>query len=389
MTELPESAGTPGSRIPDPVPPAAPDESPPVAEPAFASGTAAATGLAGEAGAAAATGMAGGAGTATETGAADTTDLAGNGDLAPPEDSPFAGEPAPPAARPRPRRGAILVAAGIVLALVAGGAVTFGGLAAAGRLRADPTPTVAPTPVPTATPVARLVDGNAVGSPDAPVTVEVWADYQCPYCRLESIAYGPSIEREYVLPGRARIVYRDFAFLGQESIDAAIAARCAGQQAPGAYWRYHDILFAAQQGENQGTFGTENLVTLAKIVGLDQTAFRTCLGDAAVAAAVTGSTAEGRNLGIESTPTTRVTGPGGTRVLKGFSPDWKTVAAAIDAVAQPAPSPDASASPGASGSAGPAPSDGPGSTVPPSATPSPSPAGTPGGSPAGTPAPAP
>jgi protein-disulfide isomerase len=185
------------------------------------------------------------------------------------------------------------------------------------------------------------------------VTIEVWADYQCPYCRLQAIAFGGSMERAYVLPGTARIVSRDFAFLGQESIDAAVAARCAGRQDPGAYWRYHDLLFASQQGENKGTFKRENLVTLAGIAALDATVFTACLDDPAVAKAVADETAQGRALGIESTPTLRVSGPGGTRIVPGFSAGWSTISDAVAAVAAPAPAaspaPGGSSAPGASG----------------------------------------
>jgi protein-disulfide isomerase len=169
------------------------------------------------------------------------------------------------------------------------------------------------------------------------VTVEVWADYQCPYCRLEAMVFGGSMERAYVLPGIARIVYRDFAFLGQESIDAAVAARCAGRQDPGAYWRYHDLLFASQQGENQGAFKRENLVTLAGIAALDATAFAACLDDPAIAKAVADETARGRALGVESTPTLRVSGPGGTRTLAGFSAGWSTISDTMAVVSAPVP----------------------------------------------------
>ncbi len=185
------------------------------------------------------------------------------------------------------------------------------------------------------------------------MTIEVWADYQCPYCRLEAIVFGGSMERTYVLPGLARIVYRDFAFLGQESIDAAVAARCAGRQDPGAYWRYHDLLFASQQGENQGTFARANLVTLAGIAALDATSFSACLDDPAVAKAVADETAQGRAAGIVSTPTLRVSGPGGTKLLAGISSSWSTISDAIAAVstAAPAGSPGPGASPSAPASA--------------------------------------
>lgn len=248
-------------------------------------------------------------------------------------------------ATPRPGRGTAVVlgylAAALSGALLLGGSlVAFGGLGSA-----------APTPTPT--PPPNIADGPSVGSAAAAVTLEVWADYQCPYCRLEAMVYGGAIERAYVLPGIARIVYRDFAFLGQESTDAAVAARCAGRQDQGAYWRYHDLLFASQQGENQGTFKRENLVTLAGLAALDATPFSACLDDPTVAKAVADETAAGRALGIESTPTMRVSGPGGTRTVSGFSSGWTTIRDAIEAVALPAPSgspaPAPSASSGGSG----------------------------------------
>ena len=245
------------------------------------------------------------------------------------------------------------VALGYLAAALAGALLVGGSLVAFGAVghavpSSSPSPTLAPTP----TPPPNAADGPSVGSVAAPVTIEVWADYQCPYCRLQAIAFGGSMERAYVLPGTARIVSRDFAFLGQESIDAAVAARCAGRQDPGAYWRFHDLLFASQQGENKGTFKRENLVTLAGIAALDATAFTACLDDPAVAKAVADETAQGRALGIESTPTLRVSGPGGTRIVPGFSAGWSTISDAVAAVAAPAPAPAASPAPGGSSTPG-------------------------------------
>ena len=268
------------------------------------------------------------------------------------------------------------------LAAAAGGGLLVGALLlAAGTFRAGeprPSQTPAPSAVPSGPPV--WADGQAVGRPDAPVTIEIWADYQCPFCRLEAFAFGGALEREYAGAGTARIVYRDYAFLGEESFDAAIAARCAGRQAPGAYLRYHDLLFISQQGENQGTFARQNLVALAGIADLDVTAFTVCLDDASVREAVTAETAEGRALGVESTPTTIVIGPGGKQVLRGFSRQWSVLADAIETAARPAPSPapGASATPGASPAASPAISPAPGA----SATPGSSAAASPVASPA-------
>ena len=250
----------------------------------------------------------------------------------------------PPPARPAP---AVL---GYLAAALVGALLLAGSLFATGSVgHAAPSPS--PTPAPNA------ADGPSLGSRTAPVTIGVWADYQCPFCRLEALVFGGSLERAFVLPGFARIVYHDFAFLGQESIDAAVAARCAGRQDPGAYWRYHDLLFASQQGENQGAFARTNLVALANIASLDVTAFSACLDDPAQAKAVADETAEGKALGVASTPTMRIVGPGGTRVLTGFSDSWATVQGAVNAVLAPA-----SASPGPAGSSGPAGSGTPAAT---------------------------
>ncbi len=262
--------------------------------------------------------------------------------------------PAPPR-RPRPAGPLGYLAVAVVGAVIgiAGVAAIAGGIPGLG---ASATPS--PLPTPSAPPA-----GNEIGRPDAPVTMEIWADYQCPFCRLQDLLFGGAVEREYVLPGIVRVVYRDFAFLGQESIDAAVATRCAGAQDPAAQLRYHDALYTFQQGENQGRFARANLLQVATIAGVpDAAAFTACLDDPAVAKAVADETAEGRAIGISATPVARLSGPGGERELSGFTQSWGPVRDAIEAVRVPAPSPDASGSPPASG------------------TPSPGPASTPGGS---------
>lgn len=241
--------------------------------------------------------------------------------------------------------GAVIGAAS--LALVTG---AIGGTAPS----ASPVPTAVPSAGPTEPPA-----GNAMGRPDAPVTVEVWADYQCPFCRLEDFLFGGAVDREYVTPGIVRVVYRDFAFLGQESTDAAVAARCAGAQDPAAQLRFHDALYTFQQGENEGRFARANLVQIAEIAGVpSQDAFTACLDDPAVAKAVADETVAGRSVGVTSTPTLRLRGPGGERVLEGFNQTWPKLRDALEAVRVPAPGsppPVGSSEPSASASPSPAP----------------------------------
>ena len=159
-------------------------------------------------------------------------------------------------------------------------------------------------------PIARtaysLADGRAIGPANAPVTLEVWSDYQCPFCQRFATTWEQALSDKYAAPGRLRIVYRDYAFIGSESVSAAIAARAADQQ--GKYWQYHDYLFANQNGENKGWFSDSRLQGIAQAVGLDIATFNAARSDADTRQAVVAETAQGRALGITGTPTLAING---------------------------------------------------------------------------------
>ena len=77
------------------------------------------------------------------------------------------------------------------------------------------------------------------------------------------------------MDGKAQFVYIDFAFLGQESVDASLAAHCAGDQ--NKFWEYHDLLFAAHTGENVGDFSRANLDKFAQQLNLNMDQFKQCV----------------------------------------------------------------------------------------------------------------
>jgi protein-disulfide isomerase len=190
-----------------------------------------------------------------------------------------------------------------------------------------PLVTLPPIVTPSALTATELADGHALGSADAPVTVEVWADYQCPYCALFSTQVEPQLVAQYVASGQVRLVFRDLAFLGEESRWAAVAARLAEEQ--DAFWPFHDYLFANQLGENVGGFSVDRLQEIAGRVGLDREAFDAGLElDAARATFAeirAGFEADASRLGIRSTPTIVVDGA----VVEGN--DLAAIRAAIDA----------------------------------------------------------
>ncbi len=154
----------------------------------------------------------------------------------------------------------------------------------------------------------KLLEANAptLGSPDAPVAIVEFADFQCPFCGKFHKTTAQDIITQYVKTGKAKLVYRDFAFLGEESNWASQAARCAGDQ--GKFWQYHDYLYEHQKGENKGAFNKDNLKGFALALGLDQNGFNKCLDSEKHKQDVENDTEMGRKFGVTGTPANFVNG---------------------------------------------------------------------------------
>jgi protein-disulfide isomerase len=153
--------------------------------------------------------------------------------------------------------------------------------------------------------------GRTRGEANAPVTVIEFGDYQCPSCKRFEETIASQIEEAYIATGRARLEFRNMAFLGDESIIAAAAAECANEQ--DAFWPYHDKLFAEQRGENSGAFSFDRLKSFAADLSLDRTAFDACLDSTRTQQLVFDETNAGREAGVDSTPTFFING----EMLKG------------------------------------------------------------------------
>ncbi len=171
--------------------------------------------------------------------------------------------------------------------------------------------------------------GQAMGDPNAPVKMEEFSDFQCPYCRQFHNDTFRRIIDTYVRTGKVYFIFRNFPIVdrttaAQESHTAADAAVCAGQQSK--FYEYHDLLFANQNGENIGDFTVKRVQSMAKTLGLDTAKFNTCLSDSATANSVAQDYAAGVKAGIDSTPSFLVNG----KVVAGALP-FEQFQAAIDA----------------------------------------------------------
>ena len=117
--------------------------------------------------------------------------------------------------------------------------------------------------------------GHSQGSPDAPVAIVEYSDFQCPYCGRHFKEVEGKLKEAYLKNGQVRLVYKHLTILGDESVWAALASECAADQ--NKFWEYHDLVFSRQNGENQGAFNQDNLKSWAKELGLDTAAFNDCL----------------------------------------------------------------------------------------------------------------
>lgn len=164
----------------------------------------------------------------------------------------------------------------------------------------------------------------ALGDTQAQVLIHEYADFQCPSCGAFARSIEPRIRAAYIDTGIARLVWHDFAWIGQESRDAANAARCADDQ--GKFWEYHDVLYQNQAGENAGAFARERLKSFGDGLGLEPTAFHACVDAETYANAVQADFADVRGKGFNGTPTFVI---GDQRIVGAQA--FEVFAAAIDA----------------------------------------------------------
>ena len=163
-------------------------------------------------------------------------------------------------------------------------------------------------------------DANALGDPNAPVTIIEYSDFQCPFCGRFARETEPLLIRDYVETGKVRLIYRTFGdWIGPESLRAAEAAYCAGDQ--GKFWAFHDALFYNQHGENQGAYTRDRIEAMAKMLGLDMVAFRQCLDEHKYQKQAMQDLRDGQAAGVRGTPSFIIIAPDGSQqFIEGAAP---------------------------------------------------------------------
>ncbi|MDH3611495.1 MAG: thioredoxin domain-containing protein, partial [Nitrosopumilus sp.] len=148
------------------------------------------------------------------------------------------------------------------------------------------------------------------GSPDAPITIIEFGDFQCPKCNQWFQNEKPTIVENHIDTGIAKVYFLDYSWLGDDSTSAAQAAHCAGDQE--MYWEYHTHLYNNQGGINEGWASPDNLKAFAEEMELDTEAFNECLDSDKYGERVTHNNMIGASHDVEGTPTFFLISPDGS-----------------------------------------------------------------------------
>lgn len=151
---------------------------------------------------------------------------------------------------------------------------------------------------------AMKAEGYVMGSPNAPVEVVEFGDFECPSCGQFATLTEPDVRARLVNTGQVRIRYIDFPLaMHKNTWDASLAAACANDQ--GKFWEMHDALYANQDRWNgeatsrpRGPIGD-----LARQIGLDMKTYESCMDADTHRAKIQSHLAEAEKRQIQSTPT--------------------------------------------------------------------------------------
>ncbi len=149
---------------------------------------------------------------------------------------------------------------------------------------------------------------RTMGRADAPVTMYIISDFECPYCGDFARNTFPTIEHEYVASGKMKVVFVNMPLtqIHPNAEPAAEVAMCAARQ--DKFWPMHNLLFRYQSEwaglAEPGSF----FLALGDSLGLDHRALTACLETHATRAIVKADYDGSVRSGAHSTPSFYIEG---------------------------------------------------------------------------------
>lgn len=146
---------------------------------------------------------------------------------------------------------------------------------------------------------------NMLGSPTASVTVEEFADFQCPTC---GSTHPIMKEIQSTYGSKIRFVFREFPLtMHEKAYDAAVAAEAAGMQ--GKFWAMQDQLFTNQQTWASPSADHRQIWSeYAQKIGLNVQQWQNDVSGIAAKSRVDQDMQRGKGMNVSSTPSVYVNG---------------------------------------------------------------------------------
>ncbi|HVC44300.1 MAG TPA: thioredoxin domain-containing protein [Candidatus Binataceae bacterium] len=151
------------------------------------------------------------------------------------------------------------------------------------------------------------LEGRAtLGPADAPLTIVEFGDLQCPYCARAFSEIETVVNTTY--KDRVRLIWKNFPLnVHPWAEQAAVAAECAREQKPAAFWEVVRS-FYKDQSEITPQNLRDHIDAYTKATGLDQTAMNACILGKTAEDRVQQDLKDAQNAHLSSTPTFIVSG---------------------------------------------------------------------------------
>ncbi len=178
-------------------------------------------------------------------------------------------------------------------------------------------------------PQSKLVLGKA----DAPVELIEYGDLQCPVCKEYSEEILPSVVEKQIKAGKAKIIFRNFLIIGEDSLPAGAAAIAAGNQGRG--WNFLELFYRNQGKENSGYVTDEFIEAVAKGAGVKDIAkFNQERQSKELEEEAERTSEQAATLGFEGTPSFAIKGPSSNGLeLLGSPGSSEAIEEAVEAAA--------------------------------------------------------
>lgn len=189
------------------------------------------------------------------------------------------------------------------VAIIIASVIIAGGLMGYGFIMSNAQPAVKRTAF-----AGKTIDSTdyITGKQNSKVVVVSYSDPECPYC----IQVSPTIKKLQADYGdKVAFVYRHFPLtqIHKNAFDESRAIACAGKIGGATkFYEYINTLYDYKMSKQSASLPSTGKEDFARTVGLDQTAFATCMKENQTAQEITDSINEGVKAGVQGTPATYV-----------------------------------------------------------------------------------